>query len=107
MIDNIHSLLESISNIIKSGRHILFNILNNDDIPLIIRADILSEAKELSYTGIRNDIPLDIIPDDLLNRLSFNLRDVINLIADGTDCYDLLEFMVKNGFTSIDMLEYE
>lgn len=107
MIDNIHSLVENISNIIKSGRHILFDILRDDSIPLIIRADILLEAKELSYTGILNDIPLDIIPGDLLERLSFGLEDVINLISNGMDCYDLLEFMVKNGFTSIDMLEYE
>lgn len=99
-LNDIHILLQSTNHIIRNTREELIKILQNSAIPLIIRADILNEAEQLSRTGLRRNIE-DIIPKELLSKEIFSIEDVIELISRGVDCYNLLEYMVLGMYKYI------
>ena len=92
MNDNIHEILRDTEKIIHNAREILFKILENDNIPLIIRADILSEGQYLCSNEPLN-WGLNILTiDDASKNYSIDPSELN---------YEYLDFMVKHKYKMI------
>lgn len=98
MTNDIHTLLDLANCVVENTRIELLEYLQDETIPLIIRADILKESR---CFGIIGNVSKDILPEKLKSRYIFDVDDVMELISRGIDCYDLLEYMVLHTYKAI------
>lgn len=89
MIENIHEILSDFKRIKENVEEIVRDVIHNDSIPLIIRADILLKSGIASFDFWEDK---DICLEGLLEEMSN--PDLSEVQLEGM--YELLEYMVKN-----------
>ena len=105
MIENIYDIISDYKQIERNIKNIVENILSDEDIPLLIRADILIKYKE-------SDKEVEDYPG--LYRKGTTIYQVLDALSDPecTDCgfealYGLLEMFVRDRILVFYEFTYE
>ncbi|MGM9530474.1 hypothetical protein [Intestinibacter sp.] len=103
MIENVYDIISDYKQIERNVKNIVENILSDEDIPLLIRADILIKYKEDNSEEY----------DGLYTKCT-TIYQVLNTLSDPklTDCelealYKLLEMFVRDRITKYYEFTYE
>lgn len=103
MIENIYDIISDYKQIERNVKNIVENILSDEDIPLLIRADILIKYKEedpKEYNGLYTNCTTIYQVLDALSNPELNDSELESL-------YKLLEMFVNERITKYYEFTYE